>query len=84
MWSYLSKRLAVGMMRLKPGFCHQILVCPASSSAVSMIDLRSDVLTKPTAEIKTAMMAGTADDDVFNEDKTVFGKVSLLLFKVEY
>jgi len=36
-----------------------------------MIDLRSDTLTKPTAEMKQAMMEAPVGDDVFGEDPTV-------------
>src|ERR671913_2512099 len=36
-----------------------------------MIDLRSDTVTKPTAEMRTAMAAAEVGDDVFREDPTV-------------
>lgn len=36
-----------------------------------VIDLRSDVLTKPTEKMKDRMMKATMDDDVYNEDGTV-------------
>lgn len=36
-----------------------------------MIDLRSDTVTKPTAEMLRFMMAATVGDDVFAEDPTV-------------
>ncbi len=35
------------------------------------IDLRSDTFTKPTPEMKAAMMAAEVGDDVFGEDPTV-------------
>ena len=35
-----------------------------------IVDFRSDVLTKPTTEMKEAMMSASAGDDVFNEEKT--------------
>lgn len=35
------------------------------------VDLRSDTLTKPTLEMKKAMMAAELGDDVFGEDPTV-------------
>ena len=35
------------------------------------IDLRSDTVTKPTAEMKEAMMAAEVGDDVFGDDPTV-------------
>ena len=36
-----------------------------------MIDLRSDTLTQPTAEMRTVMAAAPVGDDVFGEDPTV-------------
>jgi threonine aldolase len=36
-----------------------------------MIDLRSDTLTKPTPEMREAMMAAEVGDDVFAEDSSV-------------
>ena len=36
-----------------------------------MIDLRSDTVTQPTAEMKAAMMAAEVGDDVFGDDPTV-------------
>lgn len=36
-----------------------------------MIDLRSDTLTKPCAEMRAAMMAAPVGDDVYGEDPTV-------------
>ena len=36
-----------------------------------IIDLRSDTFTKPTPEMKAAMMAAEVGDDVFGEDPTV-------------
>ena len=36
-----------------------------------MIDLRSDTITKPTAEMLEAMMAAQVGDDVFGDDPTV-------------
>lgn len=36
-----------------------------------MIDLRSDTLTKPCAEMREAMMAAPVGDDVYGEDPTV-------------
>ncbi|HET8837570.1 MAG TPA: GntG family PLP-dependent aldolase [Flavobacteriaceae bacterium] len=55
-----------------------------------MIDLRSDTVTKPTAEMRKAMMAAEVGDDVYREDPTVnaleerlarmFGKSNALFF----
>lgn len=36
-----------------------------------MIDLRSDTVTQPTPEMKTAMMQAKVGDDVFGEDPTI-------------
>lgn len=36
-----------------------------------IVDLRSDVLTQPTREMKQAMMSASMGDDVFNEEPTV-------------
>ena len=36
-----------------------------------MIDLRSDTVTHPTAEMRRAMAAAEVGDDVFGEDPTV-------------
>ena len=36
-----------------------------------MIDLRSDTVTRPTAEMRVAMAAAEVGDDVYLEDPTV-------------
>jgi threonine aldolase len=36
-----------------------------------MIDLRSDTVTQPSAEMLKAMFAATTGDDVFGEDPTI-------------
>ena len=36
-----------------------------------MIDLRSDTVTRPTAEMRAAMAAAEVGDDVYQEDPTV-------------
>ncbi|HXV11318.1 MAG TPA: beta-eliminating lyase-related protein, partial [Burkholderiales bacterium] len=36
-----------------------------------VVDLRSDTLTRPTAEMRAAMMAAEVGDDVYGEDPTV-------------
>ncbi|MGH6629923.1 MAG: beta-eliminating lyase-related protein, partial [Burkholderiales bacterium] len=38
---------------------------------MKVIDLRSDTVTKPTAEMRAAMAAADVGDDVFGEDPTV-------------
>ena len=55
-----------------------------------IVDLRSDTVTKPTSEMKEAMMIAKVGDDVFREDPTVieleerlanmFGKSKALFF----
>jgi threonine aldolase len=42
-----------------------------SSSTDSIIDLRSDTLTQPTAEMRAAMSTAEVGDDVYGEDPTV-------------
>ena len=37
----------------------------------SIIDLRSDTVTRPTAEMRAAMNAAEVGDDVYHEDPTV-------------
>jgi len=41
------------------------------TSVESVIDLRSDTITKPTAEMRAAMAAAEVGDDVYGEDPTV-------------
>ena len=41
------------------------------SKAVSIIDLRSDTVTKPTLEMRRAMAEAQVGDDVYGEDPTV-------------
>ena len=36
-----------------------------------MIDLRSDTVTRPTAQMRAAMAAAEVGDDVYGEDPTV-------------
>jgi threonine aldolase len=38
---------------------------------MKVIDLRSDTVTKPTAEMRSAMLAAEVGDDVYGEDPTV-------------
>src|SRR5215468_6759992 len=40
-------------------------------SANSMIDLRSDTVTRPTPPMRAAMLAAEVGDDVFDDDPTV-------------
>ena len=39
-----------------------------------VVDMRSDVLTKPTPRMLQAMTQASLDDDVFREDRTTLGK----------
>jgi len=50
-----------------------------------IIDLRSDTFTKPTPEMKAAMMAAEVGDDVFGEDPTVnkLESISAKMFGME-
>ncbi len=41
------------------------------SKAVSIVDLRSDTVTRPTAEMRRAMAEAVVGDDVYGEDPTV-------------
>jgi threonine aldolase len=43
----------------------------ARSISMKVIDLRSDTVTKPTAEMRAAMAAAEVGDDVYGEDPTV-------------
>lgn len=38
------------------------------------MDFRSDTVTKPDAEMRTAMMNAVVGDDVYSEDPTINGK----------
>jgi threonine aldolase len=41
------------------------------STATSLVDLRSDTVTRPTAAMRAAMLAAEVGDDVYGEDPTV-------------
>ncbi len=43
----------------------------ASPDAGTIVDLRSDTVTKPTPEMRQAMAAAEVGDDVYREDPTV-------------
>jgi len=47
----------------------------------NVVDMRSDVLTKPTPRMLQAMTQASLDDDVFREDRATLGK-SQMLFSV--
>src|ERR1700690_2900423 len=44
---------------------------PGVSFFMNVIDLRSDTVTKPTPEMRRAMMEAEVGDDVYGEDPTV-------------
>src|SRR5580765_4376532 len=50
-----------------PGFAAGSLY----SARMALIDLRSDTVTRPTAEMRRAMAAAEVGDDVYGEDPTV-------------
>jgi len=45
-----------------------------SAANCDVIDMRSDVLTKPTPHMLQAMTLASLDDDVFREDRMTLGK----------
>lgn len=47
------------------------MTSPTPSSASRRIDLRSDTVTQPTADMRAAIAAAPVGDDVFGEDPTV-------------
>src|SRR5579862_2404384 len=47
------------------------LVVPKVKAPTSVIDLRSDTVTKPTPAMRAAMAASEVGDDVYAEDPTV-------------
>lgn len=47
------------------------LVAEEKQRSVAVIDLRSDTVTKPTAEMRRAMAEAEVGDDVYGEDPTV-------------
>jgi len=50
---------------------HNVNICIKPDKMISKIDFRSDTVTKPTAEMREAMMQAKVGDDVFEEDETV-------------
>lgn len=43
----------------------------ARNSEIRVVDLRSDTISKPTQEMKEAMMSAEIGDDVYGEDPSV-------------
>lgn len=50
---------------------HQVSKYKAGNLLAETIDLRSDTVTRPTAEMRAAMAAAEVGDDVYQEDPTV-------------
>lgn len=55
---------------LRGTIIHRLL----SSSQATVVDLRSDTLTKPTPKMREAMKNAVVGDDVYGEDPTVKSK----------
>lgn len=55
-------------------------------SQATVIDFRSDTVTKPNNEMRTAMMNADVGDDVYGEDPTVNGEKILIkwVFTISY
>ncbi|HEY1091170.1 MAG TPA: beta-eliminating lyase-related protein, partial [Burkholderiaceae bacterium] len=43
----------------------------AATTQHAVVDLRSDTVTRPTAAMRTAMLAAPLGDDVFGDDPSV-------------
>lgn len=53
---------------------NSIIICNRSLlSQATVIDFRSDTVTKPNNEMRVAMMNADVGDDVYGEDPTVNG-----------
>lgn len=61
----------LGQSLLHCVFSFDILICFFALAMNSMIDLRSDTVTKPTHAMRSAMMNAEVGDDVYGEDPTV-------------
>jgi hypothetical protein len=73
--TYAARQLACGIR-----ICgSQFLSRHVHESGVRIVDMRSDVLTKPTPVILQAMTQASLDDDVFQEDRTANCEFSILL-----
>lgn len=49
-----------------------------TSSTTSVVDLRTDQVTKPTSAMRAAMASAEVGNDIFGEDPTVKGQSSSL------
>ena len=63
-WTTLSWRTCV---------CERVKEAAEKQARVYPVDLRSDVLTKPTPAMRQAISDATMGDDVFGEDATING-----------
>ena len=55
-----------------------------ASLANYTVDLRSDCLSKPTTEMKSAMLSSCDGDDVYNENTSVLGEIFCLILSAMY
>jgi threonine aldolase len=62
----MSYTMAKGNQRVDPDQLEEVLKSPAG-----IVDLRSDTVTRPTAEMRRAMAEAEVGDDVYGEDPTV-------------
>jgi threonine aldolase len=62
----MSYTLAKGNQRVDPDQLPEVTKIPAG-----VVDLRSDTVTRPTAEMRRAMAEAEVGDDVYGEDPTV-------------
>src|SRR5882757_11017202 len=62
----MSYTVAKGNQRVDPDS-----VVEAGKVPEGVVDLRSDTVTRPTAEMRRAMMEAEVGDDVYGEDPTV-------------
>jgi len=64
----MSYTVAKGNQRVDPD---AVLTAGAGKIPEGVVDLRSDTVTRPTAEMRRAMMEAEVGDDVYGEDPTV-------------
>jgi len=62
----MSYTVAKGNQRVDPDELPEVSKIPAG-----VVDLRSDTVTRPTAEMRRAMAEAEVGDDVYGEDPTV-------------
>ena len=64
-WKQIKTIFPAAILRYKA------LTIERSFPMAELIDLRSDTVTKPTAEMRKAMAAAEVGDDVYGEDPTI-------------